>query len=567
MNLIIYIGASILILGIGAVIWIFLADKKALPPTSVSKPTHGSMTTSQILKQLGLNAEEPDSLPESSPAKKEGVPPREMKAHPRSEQGLMLEPARPLNTQGTASLRLGGEDSVDESEKRLIDQNEQLKRDIAEMQSKNEKQEALLEEKNKEIEQITKDLESELKSRKEFNKIKDILEKELKDSKEKNRSLQIDLTQAQTEADSYLKRVKQLEDKIKKLDVEVQEKTAQFKEQEREAGEHKKNLEILDKKLKGWDPIVAEKDRKINSLVPLLKDLPEGRPENQTKTSSQEAVAPTNIAPPTAQNQEGEGMGTPPPIKPEKKSADGEGEEIHNNLSNTQTQPVDSGQKKGQSPPVIQIQYPAENTPGEKNPFNENSPKQPPLSSSSPKTAEPETPLKAQMPPPAGHLDPRHQATAVTAPPTKIDDIDRIRRLASSDNDANKITITTPATPVDLEKSIDRTPKDLLKTIEADGDRNEYPGLKAEKQEDDLSPRQNSQPKGLMNFLKPSLKANSQEPPHLRPDTVAKSERDSPSEGQNNAPTKEASNSAPNNNKNKQENPDAQGKNLPQDKR
>jgi len=504
-NLIIYIGASLLFLGIGAVIWIFLADKKNPPPHAAAPtPPPGLMTTSQILKQLGLNEEGPDFLPEPSPVKKEGAPPRDPKAQFHSEQGLMLEPASPPSTQGTASLRLGEKSGPDESEKRLVAQNEQLKRDIAEMQSKNEKQEALLGEKNKEIEQISKDLESELKSRKEFNKIKDILEKELKDSKEKNRSLQIDLTQAQTEADSYLKRVKQLEEKIKKLDVEVQEKTAQFKEQEREAGEHKKNLEILDKKLKGLDPIVLEKDRKINSLVPLLKDLPEGRPENQPKTSGQEAVTPTNIAPPSAQNQEGGGrQGDPPlPLKPEKNPADGK------------------------------------------------------------RMTEPEPSLKTQMPNSAEHLEPEQQPTAAPVPSPKIDDIDRIRRLASSDSDdpQNKITINTSA---DLEKSIDRTPKDLLKTIEADGNRNEYSGLKAEGQEEPAQ-KQNSQPKGLMNFLKPSL---TQEPPHLRSDTIAKSEEDSPSEGQHNAPTKEAShNSAPNNNQNKQENPGAQGKNLPQDK-
>ena len=407
-------------LGIGAVIWIFLADKKTPAPTPPPKTANGLLTTSQILNQLGLN-EDPEILAEGLNNEDSA----QDSESPNSQEFITASPGSP-KTVGTASLRLGPDGAHDVAEKRLIAQNEQLKRDINEMQSKNEKLETLLNEKNKEIEEVTKDLEVELKSRKEFNKVKDILEKELKDSKEKNRSLQTDLAQTQTEADSYLKRVKQLEEKIRKLDGEVSGKTGELREQQTETEQQQKNLEILDKKLKGLDPVIAGKDQKINAIVPLLKDLPEATPSSRP---------PEEEKPITGEDQKGGGGHSATPTETGKAS-------------------------------------PAPNAPSQEAKTN-------------------------------GSLE------QPTSPPQKIDDVDRIRRLASADNpitqsplpvkpadpypqptredkspipgletESNKKEISLPGpgnNPAsagtqsrDQGVPADRTPKDLLETIEAD---------------------------------------------------------------------------------------------------
>ncbi|MFA5260176.1 MAG: hypothetical protein WC450_02985, partial [Candidatus Omnitrophota bacterium] len=405
----------------------------------------------------------------------------------------------------------------------LAAQNEQLKRDITEMQSKNEKQEALLEEKNKEIEHVTKDLEIELKSRKEFNKIKDILEKELKDSKEKNRSLQIDLTQTQTEADSYLKRVKQLEEKINKFDVEVREKADQLKEQQVEVEQHKKKLETLDKKLKGYDPVIVEKDRKINSLVPLLKDLPEGFPDNQ-KQKPDQAVSPANIVSPPTQSQEGGGPGGSPAMRTERslEEQDSKNNKPKGVEATPEAVPAKIHQSPGQIPPTIT--GPQEDAPGKDSPKEK--PPQPTHPSSTPETkaAEQLTPDPESV---TGQPKLCDSSRQPSVKPLRIDDVDRIRLLASAEAidptppnlskitetnqgklnqvsqdmpktsaDKNIVTEspvisaelgTAPSRPVeekessqiktavetpiisnDSEKSRDRTPKDLLNTIEAD---------------------------------------------------------------------------------------------------
>ena len=456
----IYTGAGILILGIGAVIWIFVADKRtpATPPTP--KPANNLLTTSQILSQLGLH-EDPELPPDTSTELRsdQSAPPGE------HERGVAPSGNR-IKTQGTAALRLGPEDTDDESEKRLIAQNEQLKQDITEMQSKNEKLEALLDEKNKEIEHVMKDLEMELKNRKEFNKIKDILEKELKDSKEKNRSLQIDLTQTQTEADSYLKRVKQLEEKTKKIAGEVEEKDGQLKEQQGETDQHKKRLEALDKKLKGFNPVIAEKDQKINSLVPLLKDLPEKTPDLQPQEPAPGASPDSQDKNAFSPDQNGkEGGLSSPSIGPEKN------QEEQNFKNGPDIPPVglpqtQNGQDSDQlSPATAQHDSPKES---EKEPdfFNglikeQNLPAAPgsnPINNAAEySTPDPQSPTEQP--------EPVAQPQQTTIKPSMVDDVERIRRLASSD-------------------SVELTPKNLLETIEADISREKRPDPRTDKQED-----------------------------------------------------------------------------------
>jgi len=488
--LIIYIGASILVLGIGAVIWLFLADKTAppkIPPPK--KTTNGStLTTSQILKQLGLN-EDPDH-PIGTTPEEEGESSKHQTDHAHSARGFTLAPQNSTKTQGTASLRLEAEKTADESEKRLLAQNEQLKRDIAEMQSKNEKHEALLEEKNKEIEQVTKDLEIELKSRKEFNKIKDILEKELKDSKEKNRSLQIDLAQAQTEADSYLKRVKQLEEKIKKFDVEVQEKTDQMKGQQQEAKQHQKELETLDKKIKNLDPVIAEKDRKINSLVPLLKDLPEGPPKDQLPNPAPIA-APVNIASSSTQNQEGGGQAVPPT----------------KSLNPSKIDDVDR----------IRLLASADN----ENPPDPKRTQETPIPSS-PDTEKP--------------LPDQNTTSGQTSAATE----------SQSDISLSPPSSDTQQRPSkDFKESTDRTPKDLLKTIESGMSNGKTQDSETEKQPTPSIDSETNSPakKGLLNLLNLSLEKKATDGhPHLGPDIIAQNpEKKSATEGQEEKPTPDKS--------------------------
>ncbi len=449
----IYIGIGILALGIIAVVWILTADRKSSTAQPKTNSEQQALTTSQILNQLGLNEEdqdpEPSPLPKSAgtSASEESSPDNVFADKMGAEEILNDETAGlPPSHRGTAALRLD-DDENSESEKILVMENEQIKKQIEDVRTKNEKLESILQDKNKDIEQVKNDLETELKSRKEFNKIKDILEKELKDSKEKNRALQIDLNNTQTEADSFLKRVKQLEEKIKKLEGEVEEKDGVLKTHQAVNEKDKKNLDRLEKNLKEFDPLIREKDQKINSLVPLLKDLPEGTPaatpagDEEKPKEGETAGSPETDAPLTKPHSEKGGEGEQPPTQEQvQKGAD--------------TSAPDASQEKTQAPGSVKET--------DKNKGEEK--------------AAPPTASEAQIHPEI----------------KKIDDIEKIRKLTETDNSPKTATpqplfesqdVSEPAvappsaapgsgrteSPDDAQNhKTDMTHKDLLNTIEAD---------------------------------------------------------------------------------------------------
>jgi len=128
---------------------------------------------------------------------------------------------------GTASLRLD-EQPPDPtpvpSKKRELSSAEELSRqcDILrkqydELQDNHSRLDTLFQEKCSALNKTESFLDNELTNRKEFNKVKDLLEKELKESRDKSRNLKIELANSQTEAQSHLKRIEQLEIVVAKL--------------------------------------------------------------------------------------------------------------------------------------------------------------------------------------------------------------------------------------------------------------------------------------------------------------------------------------------------------------
>jgi len=142
-----------------------------------------------------------------------------------------------------------------------------LSAELDELKKKYERLDALLKEKTSQLEESQKSLDTELRTRKEFNKVKDILEGEIKDLKDKMRSAQSERDSAKTESEGHRKRAEQSEEKISRLEKDLQQK-------EDKITELVKRLQTFASPATASTPPTVEKPRREEA--PLL---PEPQPE------------------------------------------------------------------------------------------------------------------------------------------------------------------------------------------------------------------------------------------------------------------------------------------------
>ncbi len=257
-----YILVLIMLAGGSAIAWILIAEKKKeSPQPEQPKATKTQISPKELLGRLGL--ENPKSLDNKIP-----LPELFKKPSPTNTQPLPQSAAIAASTQAQSELSL----KYDE----LLAEHNELKAKYAKI-------EALFAEKSLNLEKSEKTLSNELKNQKEFNKLKDILEKELKDSKDKISSLQADVRTAQTETQTQLKRVSQLEEKVKILERDVLTSEAAINDAQALTQASRKHCAELEEKLKATENQIVEKNLKIEDLVNRLKDLPSIVPGNTLK--------------------------------------------------------------------------------------------------------------------------------------------------------------------------------------------------------------------------------------------------------------------------------------------
>jgi hypothetical protein len=139
------------------------------------------------------------------------------------------------SSMGTASLKVASEAASDSelplkmpapapapkltpAESAALDQGIESSMAHAELQQKHARVEKILKERTGELERLQHDLQNEISNRKEFNKVKDLLEKELADAREKARLTNNALRAAEAESGTLQKRIRQMEDKISRLE-------------------------------------------------------------------------------------------------------------------------------------------------------------------------------------------------------------------------------------------------------------------------------------------------------------------------------------------------------------
>ena len=299
------IGLVLIIAGLGTVAWLMWNESKQLAkqePQNTAKDEPEPITPSTLLKKLGLeetNATAPTTatqkksllsfLPSFSfPLLSKWLPKKTREEGPiiptlipsklPDEFNQVLTQAGSSPSTGTASLRLDQGASTLQSSKGLgaeSDWNlkyEELQKERDTLKEKLERLDALFKEKGETYDKTDKALQMEVKNRKEFNKVKDLLEKELKDNKDKYRELEVVLGSAQTESNSYFKRVNQLEEKIKSLEKIILEKEKEAKEFQGQIQGRQKLIAELEEKIKVQEKIVEEKSQKINEIVRHIKE-------------------------------------------------------------------------------------------------------------------------------------------------------------------------------------------------------------------------------------------------------------------------------------------------------
>ena len=227
------IAGLILVSGLGVVAFLLwnenrLAKASAHPDKIL--PTDNPAEAEALLTRLGLQdkggGQAADPKIDTVAAKANPVP-------TSSSEGSTILPGLPLkieNAKGTVALRLDGivnNESVAETELALEVDDLRLK--IAESQAKYQKLDALFQEKSADLEKCRKELAVELRAHKEFNKVKDILEKEIKDAKDRNRDFQHEVATAQAESQASIKRISQLEERLKRLEKDIREKEEAIK--------------------------------------------------------------------------------------------------------------------------------------------------------------------------------------------------------------------------------------------------------------------------------------------------------------------------------------------------
>lgn len=272
-----YILILIMLAGFTAIGWILISEKKKESPApEPNKPPESKVTPKEMLNRLGLEPAESKNplasiLPKPATKTPESVNVQQTPGAPRSA-------VTATSTESELSLK------IDE----LAAQNKDLKDQYAKL-------ETLFAEKSMSLEKSDKALNTELKNQKEYHKVKDLLEKELKDAKDKIKSLQADVSTAQTETQTHVKRVSQLEEKVKKLEMEVLASEAAINDANAGTQMARKRVAELEEKLRGQDNQILEKNQKIEDLVIRLKDLPAGGP---MPTAIPEPEPPAAVQPP-----------------------------------------------------------------------------------------------------------------------------------------------------------------------------------------------------------------------------------------------------------------------------
>lgn len=280
------------------------------------------VTPDALLQKLGLEAASP--IPKTSPPKKESFSfsavfswlqeklQKEKPAIPTllpprlPEEFNRVTPKSNVNTTtGTASLRLDRGLSATprpdtlEAESDWAFKYEELQKERDTLKEKFERLDSLFKEKGDAFDKSEKALANEVKNRKEFNKVKDLLEKELKDNKDKYRELEVKLTSSETESGAYLKRVNQLEEKIKTLEKTILVKEGETKEAQGQIQGRQKLIAELEEKIKAQEKLIQEKNEKINEIVSHLKagEKKEEGKEDATPTKSSLAAVDTAVEP------------------------------------------------------------------------------------------------------------------------------------------------------------------------------------------------------------------------------------------------------------------------------
>jgi chromosome segregation ATPase len=241
-----FIGITIIVIGFGLIIWLLWNEKRRSQPHTRIKQQEAKseeVSASGLLKRAGLS-----QLPGTGTA------------------GLRLDQL------GDPSSSVPKDSAVLQAESELALKLDDLKIQHEDLKKKYQKLDQLLQDRMAVYDKAEKSLANELKNRKEFNKIKDLLEKELRDKKDECRQFQIEMKNAQTEAQSHLKRIDQLEESLKKAANELkeqQEAALKATENNKKEQQHIVKLEeILQKK----EESIKEKDKKIELLMHHLKD-------------------------------------------------------------------------------------------------------------------------------------------------------------------------------------------------------------------------------------------------------------------------------------------------------
>lgn len=293
-----YLLLCLMLLGFGSIAFIVILDRKKNSPTELPQPTSTTPPTTpkDILNRLGL--EHSDSI--KTPAKPNPLPELFNKASTTKEpfstpiliQNSLQNPPKilPPDTKAVSEISL---------------KYDELQNEHKELQDKLSKLEELFVEKSSTLEKSEKSLTNELKNQKEFNKIKDFLEKELKEAKEKAKGLQGEIAAAQTESSTHLKRITILEEKVKKLEVELLSSEAAINDGQAGIQLARKHAAELEEKLRAHENLILEKNQKIEDLVKRLNIQPTSNtlPPEPVLTIPEEApnsnvlVSPSIISP------------------------------------------------------------------------------------------------------------------------------------------------------------------------------------------------------------------------------------------------------------------------------
>lgn len=321
-----YLAIVIMFAGFVVIALLIFKEKGKDIPVNRKSPSAASgtpVTTADVLNRLGLESPlmnsnttkpaAPGRLPWENFFKKKAVavplpPAPQPQAAPRGTAAMTIEPYVAAEAA-----------QITKHESELSLKHDELQAQYKELEEKYNRLDALFHEKSDNLEKTEKNLSHEIKTHKEFNKVKDIFEKELKETKDRCRNLQIDVTSAQTEAATYLKRVNQLEEKIKKLEIGALAAEAAINDAQAETQVARKRTGELEEKLRNAESQMQEKNRKIEDLVNKLKEpvaasaVKPGEVLEQ-KMPSPQPVEPHPVPAGIAVGEEGEGDGESQPV-------------------------------------------------------------------------------------------------------------------------------------------------------------------------------------------------------------------------------------------------------------